>query len=193
MDCAEHQLYNAHHAQDTGLLDDGDELVAHGGQDVAHRLGQDHMAHSLPMAHADAARGLHLAAGHRADAGADDLRHISRGVEADGHHAPEHAVEAGIRQLENIAQTVVDDEHLHQHRRGTEHLHICGTKKFGNSLERLDCQIVAGLYAGHTAGRQHEPQHKAHQHAHKCEQQRIAKAVPVHMAVLFPYFQHSLK
>ena len=48
---AEHQLYNAHHAQDTGLLDDSDELVAHGGQDVAHRLGPVSYTHLKAPAH----------------------------------------------------------------------------------------------------------------------------------------------
>lgn len=62
-------------------------------------------------------------------------------------------------------------------------------KNLATALSALTARL-SGLYAGHTAGR-HEPQHKANcpsARLAKCEQQRIAKAVPVHMAVLSHIF-----
>ena len=50
---AEHQVADADNRNDGGFLDDGNELVAQGGQNVADSLGQHHDAHGLDIRQAD--------------------------------------------------------------------------------------------------------------------------------------------
>ena len=74
---------DGNHVQHTAVLDIDHKFVADGGHDIAHRLGQHHMHHGLPMGHADGMGGFLLALVHTDDAAADDLRHVCAGIDGD--------------------------------------------------------------------------------------------------------------
>mgnify|MGYP005930283183 CR=1 FL=1 len=60
-------------------------LIAEGGENIADSLRQNHKAHGLSAAEANAPGGLHLSAVHSLNTGADDLRHIGAAVHAHSH------------------------------------------------------------------------------------------------------------
>ena len=66
------------------VLEHRDELVAGGRDDDAQRLRKDDAAHRLSWVMPRLLRGVHLAALHREDAGAHDLRHVGAFVDAEG-------------------------------------------------------------------------------------------------------------
>lgn len=114
------------------ILDDGDGVVAQRRQHAPEGLRQDHLAHGLAVAHAQRARGFHLAAVDRLDPGAEDLRHIGAGVERDRHHAGEkgavvgaqHAGEVDAHQAAGDQQAVARvDEQRHQRKVHHHDLH----------------------------------------------------------------------
>ena len=89
-----HDLHHTDGPADGGLLDDGDELVRNGGQDVLDGLGQNDVTHVLDLGHAQAAGSLGLAAVDGLDARADDLGKVSAGVQAQGDDAGDEALKA---------------------------------------------------------------------------------------------------
>ena len=66
-----------------GGFDHGDELVAEGGNDDAHGLGEDDAAEGLEVGHADGGSGFVLAAVDGEHSGANDFRDVGAFVEAE--------------------------------------------------------------------------------------------------------------
>ena len=106
------QILHGHIAGHGGLLQQGDHLVADGGQDVLHGLGQDHMDGGLDPGHAQGPARLHLARVHRADAAAHQLGHIRAGVDAEGDDAHGNASADAAGRLHNDE---VENQQQHHH------------------------------------------------------------------------------
>ena len=141
-----HDVLHADGEADGGFLDDGDEFVGDGRQDVADGLRQDNEAHGLQLGHAERTGGLGLAAVDRLDARADDLRQIRAGVERQRHHAGEEPLKAdeaeeheARQNLHAVEQAVVHEPDLHDHRRCAEQLDIDGQPDLLILLSRMHC------------------------------------------------------
>ena len=122
-----HQIPHEEGGGQGRFLDDGDEFVAQGGQDVLHRLGQDDLAHGLGLGEAQAAGGFALTRVHGLDAGADDLRHIGGAVDDQGHGNTGEGAEAqgGHQQRHDEVAHI----QLQQHGRAPDHLHKGGDQE----------------------------------------------------------------
>ena len=124
---------HAEEGDQRGVLHHRDELVAGRRDDHPERLGQHHLAHLLAVGHAERVGGLALAAGHRLDAGPEDLGHVGAVVEAEREDAgrrglqDQRLVEAlgqpgvlGGEVAADRGQRQVEQEHLHDQRRAAE-------------------------------------------------------------------------
>ena len=118
----EHQIRNADHGHDGGFLDHSHKFIAEGGENIPDRLRQYDVHHRLGVAVADAARRLHLAAVHRLNAGAYNLRHIGAAVETHGDDTGGKAAEirnkGNVRERNADHRQTVKDEHELNHQRG---------------------------------------------------------------------------
>lgn len=119
-----HDVADAEILDDGGLLHHGDELVADGGEDVFHRLGEDDVAHGLAPGHPAGTGRLHLPLVHRLDARPDDLGHVGRRVEGQCDDAGDgplhiHAQDAPGGVVDE-AQLEIDNVQLHQHGRSAD-------------------------------------------------------------------------
>ena len=106
------------HSDDTGkgrVLDQGDDLVGHGGHDALDHLEQHHLEEDLVLGHAQHLTGFVLSLGDGFDAATVDLGEIA-GVVKDERN--ERCRKTGQRRdTEDDGQPVVDDEQLdHQGR-----------------------------------------------------------------------------
>ena len=77
------KLGHADHIQHRGILNVDHKLIGNGGQDIPQDLGQDDIAHSLPVSHTHSGSAFKLTSVHADNTAADDLCHISAGI--DGH------------------------------------------------------------------------------------------------------------
>ena len=91
------QISHRHITGNRGFLQQSNKFIADGGKHIAYRLGQHHMAHGFQPGQAKASSRLRLTLIHRIDAAADQLGHISTGVDAEGDGGHQHTVGAGAQ------------------------------------------------------------------------------------------------
>ena len=99
-----------------GILDQGDDLVAHGGNDALDDLQQHHPEEDLAAGHTQHLTGLILALGNGFDAAAVDLREVAGVVDGEGHDGGSEAAH-GRGHIQDQARAVENDDQLeHQGR-----------------------------------------------------------------------------
>ena len=144
---AEHQVGKTDDRNDGRLLDDRDELVAKRGENVLDRLRQHDEAHSLAVAEADAARGLHLPDVHGLHAGTNDLGDVGAAVDAHGDNAGGKTRKVrdprNVRQREADHGKSVENKHeLHHQGRPADELDV-------SDRQPLERQNFAHAHTGH--------------------------------------------
>ena len=177
-----HDVLHADGVADGGLLDDGDELVGDGGEDILDGLGQHHEAHALDLVQSQGPGGLRLAAVNGLDAGADDLGEVGTGVQGQGHHGREEPVKAdeaeqlvARQDLDVCKDHIEDQEDLDHHRRGPEQLHIhCGQEAQG--IESAELQQESAVPQAAVLGQAQRPEGIDVGKPHDCQQQCQDKA-----------------
>ena len=86
------ELHQGDYADQRGVLELADELVARGRNDHADGLGQDDAAHRAKPRHAESLSGVDLPLVDGEDPGAHDLRHVGSLVEAEARMAATNVV-----------------------------------------------------------------------------------------------------
>ena len=94
----------AHDVEAGGVLEEVDHLVDHRREHHGDALGQDDVAHPLQIVEALSLCGLELALRHRLDGSADDLAHVSAGVNAQCNDAGADDAEAHACKCQRIIQ-----------------------------------------------------------------------------------------
>ena len=103
-------------------LEQEHHLVGVGRQRQAERLGQDDAPVEQDPGHAEGARRLDLAARHRLDRAAQDLRGVGGGVQGEGQDgaeirlAEQHPQPDAVEERLELPGAVIDEEELHQER-----------------------------------------------------------------------------
>ena len=169
-----HQVADEEGGAQGRVLDDHDELVAQGGEDVLHRLGHHHEPHGLALAEAQAQGRLLLAGVNGLDAGTDDLGHVGRAVadEGDG-DAEEFLLGQGRDQH---GQAEVEKVQLQQHGRAADDLDVDGGEP------------AQGRDLGHLHQGQQRGEHRAEGHGDGRQGQGVLHAVD---EKLVPVFQEQ--
>lgn len=80
---AESQIDDPYHADDGCLFEQGNQLVADGGNDIFDRLRDDYVQHRLPLAQPQRARRFRLPRIHRLDTAAQTLCDICARIDAE--------------------------------------------------------------------------------------------------------------
>ena len=151
---------------------------------------KDDAAEQHEARHARGASRLHLSMGHREQATANDLTGISRRVEGqrdDGAPVgiPQECPCEGMAHRRKLAETVIDEEQLHQQRRAAEdkEIALCKPAQWPDAREAHRCQQQRK--EGTEEGRQ-EGQQQGQWDAGDQGDQRLPEELHIHQLRLTP-------
>jgi hypothetical protein len=129
--CLKHQFRDGDDHQDGRILDVDDQFIADGRKRIADSLRHDDVHHGLAVGHAEGSGRFLLAGIHGLNAGADDFRHISTGVDGNDKHGGGQLIP-----MDHIQKRIVDEHRLNHHRRAAEHFHIDCSNHIKEFLEK---------------------------------------------------------